>query len=345
MINNISSFDGNNLSTFVMNNSTGGGGKCQSISMIRLIAMLMIIACHICQYFDNYLAWWLNVGVQMFFVISGFLYGSKQIINPVQWFLKNAKKILLPYYLFLIPIIILYFIFAPADIDFGSMIRSLLCIGTIDGIGHLWFVGYILFCYFITPILCEITKYLEDKSILNSLSFIFIFMLLFYVFGILTNFYFRADRVLCYIAGFFVPFLIRKSGAIIMKYILYIALPAAIISKVIYLYIVAMHPEMKGLSQVEGMSHLFLGFSLTFGLMYLFKSVRPMKILIFSDKYSYPIYIVHQLFILSPFTLMTATHNVGVNIIIVLLTITLFGIILHTTATATNNFVSKYIKL
>ena len=33
------------------------------------------------------------------------------------------------------------------------------------------------------------------------------------------------------------------------------------------------------------------------------------------------------------------------SFVIVLLTITLFGIILHTTATATNNFVSKYIKL
>ena len=322
-----------------------GGGKCQSISMIRLAAMLMIIACHICQYFDNYLAWWLNVGVQMFFVISGFLYGSKQITNPVQWFLKNATKILLPYYLFLIPIIILYFIFAPADIDFGSMIRSLLCIGTIDGIGHLWFVGYILFCYFITPILCEITKYLEDKSILNSLSFIFIFMLLFYVFGILTNFYFMPYRILCYIIGFFIPLYIRKRGNVILKYLLYLAITATIISKIIYLYLIDMYPEMNGISHIEGMSHLFLGFSLTLGLMYLFKGVRQMKIVSFSDEYSYPIYIVHQLFILSPFTLMTVTHNVGVNIIIVLLTITLFGIILHTASTATNNFVSKYIKL
>lgn len=313
--------------------------------MIRLIAMLMIIACHICQYFDNYMAWWLNVGVQMFFVISGFLYGSKQITNPVQWFLKNIKKILLPYYLFLLPVIILYFIFAPANINFSSTIRSLLCIGTIDGIGNLWFVGYILFCYFITPILYEMSIYLESKSTKYSLLFISTFILLFYVFGMLTNFYFRPYRILCYIIGFFIPLFIRKGGNVILKYLLCLAIPATIISKIIYLYLIDMQPEMNGISHIEGMSHLFLGFSLTFGLMYLFKSVRPMKILSFSDKYSYPIYIVHQLFILSPFTLMTVTHNVGVNIIIVLLTIALSGIILETIATATNNFVSKYIKL
>lgn len=306
--------------------------------------MLLIISCHICQYFDNRLAWWFNVGVQIFFIISGFLYGSKLINSPVKWFLKNARKILLPYYLFLIPVVILYIFFSPTDIDFGSIIRSFLCVGTIDGIGHLWFVGYILFCYFITPILCEITKYLEDKSIWNSLSFILIFMSLFYVLGTLTNFYFRVDRVLCYITGFFVPLIIRKGGNAILKYILYLAIPSAIISKTIYLYIVATSPEMRGLSHMEGISHYFLGISLTFGLMFLLKQVKPMRILNYSDKYSYYIYIVHQLFILSPFTLMTVTHNVWVNIIILLLSITISGIILQTTTAAINRHVSKYVK-
>lgn len=312
--------------------------------MIRFIAMLMIIACHICQYFDNFLAWWLNVGVQIFFIISGFLYGSKQITNPVQWFLKNTKKILLPYYLFLIPVIVLYFIFAPANIDFGSTIRSLLCIGTIDGIGNLWFVGYILFCYLITPILYEMTLYLESKSTRHSLLFISIFMLLFYALGTLTNFYFKPYRILCYIIGFFIPLFIRKRGNVILKYLLCLAIPATIISKFIYLYLIAAQPEMNGISHIEGMSHLFFGISLTFSLMFLLKRINHLKILNFSDKYSYSIYIVHQLLILSPFTLMTITHNMVANIIIVLMFITMFGVILQKSATTIDNQVSKYIK-
>lgn len=342
MINNIMSCNHYKYSIFVAKNT--GGGKLQSISMIRFVSMLMIIACHICQYFDNYLAWWLNVGVQMFFVISGFLYGSKQITNPVQWFLKNIKKILLPYYLFLLPVIILYFIFAPANIDFSSTIRSLLCIGTIDGIGNLWFVGYILFCYFITPILYELSIYLENKSTKYSLLFISIFMLLFYVFGMLTNFYFRPYRILCYIIGFFIPLFIRKRGNVVLKYLLCLVILATIISKIIYLYLIDMRPEMNGISHIEGMSHLFLGISLTLGLMHLFRGLKPMKILGFSDKYSYSIYIVHQLFILSPFTLMAITHNVVANIIIVLMFITMFGVILQKSATTIDNQVSKYIK-
>lgn len=105
-----------------------------------------------------------------------------------------------------------------------------------------------------------------------------------------------------------------------------------------------MRPEMNGISHIEGMSHLFLGMSLTLGLMHLFRGLKPMKILGFSDKYSYSIYIVHQLFILSPFTLMAITHNVVANIIIVLMFITMFGVILQKSATTIDNQVSKYIK-
>lgn len=37
-----------------------------SISLIRLIATLFIITCHIMQYLTIELAWWFNVGVQIF---------------------------------------------------------------------------------------------------------------------------------------------------------------------------------------------------------------------------------------------------------------------------------------
>ena len=63
----------NNLPTSIV-----GGGKELSVSMIRLLAMLSIIACHFCQYYNSEWAWWLNVGVQVFFIISsGYLYGNK----------------------------------------------------------------------------------------------------------------------------------------------------------------------------------------------------------------------------------------------------------------------------
>ena len=51
--------------------------KNASISLIRMVAMSFIIICHIFQTYGNELAWWFNVGVQIFLIISGYLYCSK----------------------------------------------------------------------------------------------------------------------------------------------------------------------------------------------------------------------------------------------------------------------------
>lgn len=70
----------------------GGGGKNNAISFIRMIAMEMIIICHIMQYYDFVLAWWFNVGVQIFLCISGFLYGQKAIENIARFYNQRIKK-------------------------------------------------------------------------------------------------------------------------------------------------------------------------------------------------------------------------------------------------------------
>lgn len=61
--------------------------------------MLMIILCHIFQFYNCILAWWFNVGVQIFLCVSGFLYGGKNIDNVTQFYTNRIKKILVPYYL------------------------------------------------------------------------------------------------------------------------------------------------------------------------------------------------------------------------------------------------------
>lgn len=43
--------------------------KDYSVSLIRLVATVMIVTCHMMQYEDFVLAWWLNAGVQVFLFI------------------------------------------------------------------------------------------------------------------------------------------------------------------------------------------------------------------------------------------------------------------------------------
>ena len=68
-----------------------------SVSLARFVAMVFIVVCHFCQYYGMEAAWWFNVGVQMFFCISGFLYGNKNIPSFFGFVAKNFKKILVPY--------------------------------------------------------------------------------------------------------------------------------------------------------------------------------------------------------------------------------------------------------
>lgn len=53
------------------------------ISYLRVFAMILILACHIVQEHNNsYInmtAQFLNVGVPIFIIISGYLYGQKEI--------------------------------------------------------------------------------------------------------------------------------------------------------------------------------------------------------------------------------------------------------------------------
>lgn len=68
---------------------------------------------------------------------------------------------------------------------------------------------------------------------------------------------------------------------------------------------------------------------MSFLMMIVFRNVNRFSLLDFSDKYSYDIYIVHQLLILSPFTLLTVTDSISLNILITAVTIIISGWILY----------------
>lgn len=66
--------------------------KDESISLIRLCAFCMIFTCHILQYWGQELAWWFNIGVQIFLCISGYLYGGKKSMIHLYLLCASLKK-------------------------------------------------------------------------------------------------------------------------------------------------------------------------------------------------------------------------------------------------------------
>lgn len=296
----------------------GGGKKSSTISAIRFISMLLIVTCHIFQYYDNPLCRWLNVGVQIFFIISGFLYASKTIYDPIDFFKKQIRKILPSYYVFLVFAIIMYVVFCRDILTVSTVIKSLFCVGTIKGLGHLWFVGYILFCYFLTPYLCSFRDSIKEKKMLTKIVYYIGLILFVQVIGFLLSSYFLPDRIACYIIGFVLADLYRtltRLESVIMDGILILI---GIVLNVIRGYM-----EYNGIEISQTLvnayvryAHLFLGLSIFLILKIILANIKYNYLYNWSDKYSYHFYIVHLLFILSPFTLMNVTGFAPINCVL-----------------------------
>lgn len=284
-----------------------------AVSYVRCLAMLMIVLCHIFQYCDLELAWWLNVGVQIFLVVSGFLYGQKDIGDSVEWFIRQAKKILVPYWIYC-----LFFIcvcMMKDNISFMSIIRLLTCSGVVAGVQHVWFIPYILFCYIITPFLLKIKKRYEERPLYITIIVFILLMILISVEGTLLNSFFRPPEVVCYVSGYLIAILMQKTEKRTMYILTAVSIAVASVLNGIRIYLKYFEtfPESEWFitffSYFEKYAHSILGIALFLFLYMVFKGCKESVISRFSDKYSYYIYLVHHAFILGPFSLMAISSN------------------------------------
>lgn len=321
--------------------ATSVNSKKASISAVRMTAMILIITCHLFQFYGNELSRWFNVGVQLFFLISGYLYGKKEITDPICFFVKNSRKILVPYYIFIIFALVLYGFFARESLSLSSVFKSLFCAGTIKGLGHLWFVSYILFCYFLTPYLFWLRKKVESLSFSHTLFLYGSILFLYQILGVVYSSFYKPDRISCYLIGFFIADLYIKCSKNTKDKIKYVLVIGAIIMNIgrallLYYFTNPSIPHKIIVFYVH-YSHLLLGLMLFVVLMKTFKKIKYNNFLLFSDKYSYPIYIVHLLFIISPFTLLNSTPFILCNLLICLFSILILALFLNYSSNFVNN--------
>ena len=130
---------------------------------LRGFACILIVACHFCQSSGllEY-TFLLNIGVQIFFCISGFLYGHKEISSWREWGIGRMKKLYLPFILFCLPVIE-YVAICYGGITWINYLAYLtmgqVVFGEVLQLAHLWFISAIVICYLITPVLQKIRKW------------------------------------------------------------------------------------------------------------------------------------------------------------------------------------------
>ena len=280
----------------------------------------MIITCHMMQYFNFLLAWWFNVGVQIFFCISSFLYGQKEETDVLGFYHRRFKKILHPYWITVIIFGIIEFFFFRETFSIKQFVGALFARTTISGGEHLWFIPAILMCYVITPLLNEVRNLVEQKKISGVKGTLATVVAASLFFGLFAN-YFNPAWISCYVIGYWIGVnkkerFISESTLLVVFTIL--ALPLNLLQAYIS-YIWKPDFISSGLyTHWCNYNHVWLGIFLFLLGMKIFKKARfGRKVLNLTDRYSYETYLVHQFFILGPMSLMAVTSWLSLNIIII----------------------------
>ena len=131
------------------------------VTINRTIATVLILLCHYVGWFPRiaFTGQFFNVGVSVFFIISGYLYGQKKIGNVLTWLKRRYVTLSVPLYLYyVIGTVFLFVLGLLEPINGISIFKILLHLQGILGggignlqTGHLWFVTFIFICYLITP--------------------------------------------------------------------------------------------------------------------------------------------------------------------------------------------------
>lgn len=134
-----------------------------SVSLSRVIGMVMIVLCHIATALGlSAVGQLLQSGVQLFLFISGYLYSNKRIESGKHWLHQRFCRVCIPCYLWII-LVCCAGIFANATLSGVSVTAYLLNlqgyhyifaflprVPGIGGLTHLWFITVLLVCYLLT---------------------------------------------------------------------------------------------------------------------------------------------------------------------------------------------------
>ena len=161
-----------------------------SVSLTRVVATLFIVICHLGSHFNSILVGqFFNVGVPIFFLISGYLYGDKKINNVGDFLFKRYVRLEIPALLWLSITCISSFAKKKSFQNTHEVVFLLL---NLQGLGFIftrmqnlfigpWFFTCIMFCYVLLVILRRIElKHSNIQIVTNKggLLFLLVFCML-----------------------------------------------------------------------------------------------------------------------------------------------------------------------
>ena len=285
--------------------------ESDAISFVRVCAMISIVSCHLLQAYSNHWAWVLNVGVQVFLVLSGYLYGHKCITQWKEWFWSRIKKLYVPFLLFSLTVLMLLDFFTDEYISLKNYFAYIVDIqgvcGGVKGLSHLWFMTAIACCYVTTPVLQKFKRFapvlLLILLVVGGFEYLYI-----------KRWVFHFSWFWLYAVGYYYACLNRKWHRNLFLALLTIVF-LILSCKIDKNTVMSFHNLInRAWHDFLGLILCFYGISLLshFNLTCLRLLVRPI------DKYSYYVYITHHVFILGSFSMIPIVYNVFMNVFVIL---------------------------
>ena len=205
------------------------------------------------------------------------------------------------------------------------MAAGLVFRGTIKGGEHLWFVRYILLCYILTPLLQVYRHKAKDTRSMWLIAVISVAICSMWF--VLFNGVFNGAWIACYVLGYMLG--VNENEQYVESRLLLVVIGLiAVIGNGIQIYCSYIaHTSFWSYDYFCDYNHIFLGVFLFLLLKTMFDRIlfseKLKQVLNLADKYSYETYLVHQFYILGPFTLMALTPMVGLNIVMIIVCIVL----------------------
>ena len=285
-----------------------------SVSLVRLTGMVCILLCHLFAWIGiAALSQLFNVGVPLFLLISGFLYGGKPV-KPRSFLANRYLRVTLPVGIFILLLSVFLFFSARESASFGTIPLYMLNLQGLNflcgyipywelcgGTGHLWFITVLMLCYLLMLALKRIENRLHPSGhallvtlIVSCAAVALLCMVKIYI---------------SYLQIFFIGYVCKKRAweSRFKPWLLWTGLMIVAVGARLLLVQRGMDDAEWYLSVVALQQNL-LAFWIfaTFRLVYArrpawFDAVAQNKLIRHADSLSFYVYIVHYMFLVDPF--------------------------------------------
>lgn len=287
--------------------------------------MILIVSCHIAQYYGLKIAWVLNVGVQMFFFMSGFLFGKLDLSSPFEFYKKRIIKVYFPYLIWFVIVIAVYATFHLCQFHVKQIVLYLLNLQwfstPIDGLNHLWFLTVLMVAYILTPWV----KKIHEKYPIWCVVVFALFWVVEFVF-VKKLYSFCAWLSLYFVGMIYGNYYSKKLSNVVL-----------VVGSVV-LIVLGLSFKLGWLTQNENQHYsIWLHWVLGLFLFALFFRVLPQIIrsdkkcsaIVNLDRISYEVYLTHHPLVLGPLSMLLITRYDLVNLILLLITVFFLSMALH----------------